>query len=646
MFERRLPLRSLDEEKINIALLKNHFGEIVESRATSFDQLFKTFSTPKIGRKTGPAWMPAKIPKGPRRKENVQHWNLLVLDVETITSKGVTPPSVDAICCRLQELNWSAIVHTTFSHKLEAPRYRIVLRTSRCIEPEEIRPFGLWAANLLGISDCIDTSALEPARLFYFPRCAEENREAYISRKIDGSKVDLALFQEKEQLTSRENIQPLMLPAIQIAQHQTLGKREKAQAAISYINADCDYQTWRNVIWALISTGWDSAEQLAREWSLTAPDRFEEKAFQSVVDSFRIDRGITLGTLFHYAKAAGWSEEDSSQTKDSTHRFSLLTFEQVQKLPPTRWLVKGLIPKAGIAAIYGPPGSGKSFVVLDMLLRLSLNLSWFEYGVKHCPVVYVALEGTGGLTNRLRAWCQHHKQPPEHNFRIVINPFSLLSADIEELAAEINAQSLGGGVIALDTLAQSAPGTDENSSADMGNVISRVQRLQALTGSLVLLVHHTGKDTARGLRGHSSLLGALDAAIEVTKSDGGCEWKVKKSKDGLDGVGSYFSLKVVTLGTDDDGDEISSCVVEPDFTRTLASRKHEPRGKNQKAALRVIKLVAGTLGRAETGKVMEQLISDLDGTSSRHKPERAKKAINDLIEGGIIREKKGSYEVV
>ena len=79
--------------------------------------------------------------------------------------------------------------------------------------------------------------------------------------------------------------------------------------ALTYVDADCSYDVWRNVVWALLSTHWDSAEQLACRWSQTAQHRFDQTKFQLLVDSYDpfIDNGFTLGTVFHYARIGGWN---------------------------------------------------------------------------------------------------------------------------------------------------------------------------------------------------------------------------------------------------------------------------------------------------------------------------------------------------
>ena len=73
---------------------------------------------------------------------------------------------------------------------------------------------------------------------------------------------------------------------------------------LSRIDSDCDYPKWRDCVWAVLSTGWDCAQELAFEWSKSAPDRFCEEAFWTVVNSYEADREdhITVGTLYHYAR--------------------------------------------------------------------------------------------------------------------------------------------------------------------------------------------------------------------------------------------------------------------------------------------------------------------------------------------------------
>ena len=100
----------------------------------------------------------------------------------------------------------------------------------------------------------------------------------------------------------------------------------------------------------------------------------------------------------------------------------------------------------------------------------------------------------------------------------------------------------------------------------VSSALEAAKKLQRLTGGLVVLVHHSGKDASKGLRGHSSLYAAMDAVIEVGRNGDSRYWRLAKSKEGRDGIRRGFRLKSVGLGYDEDGEPITSCVVEEDNT--------------------------------------------------------------------------------
>lgn len=79
--------------------------------------------------------------------------------------------------------------------------------------------------------------------------------------------------------------------------------------ALNHINADCPYETWRNVVWAIQSTGWKCAEAVAQSWSSSAPDRYSDDAFWLVANSYMPNHTnpISLGTIYHHARAGGWN---------------------------------------------------------------------------------------------------------------------------------------------------------------------------------------------------------------------------------------------------------------------------------------------------------------------------------------------------
>ena len=277
-------------------------------------------------------------------------------------------------------------------------------------------------------------------------------------------------------------------------------------------------------------------------------------------------------------------------------RFKLLTADQLRELPPLAWRVRGVLPAAGLAALYGPSASGKSFLAFDMAAAIAEGQRWFDCRVEPAPVVYCALEGEAGFKLRAQAWETSRGRALPDGLRMMLQPFKLTDPqDVIDLAAVVPA----GAVVVLDTLNRAAPTADENSSRDMGEILEAAKTLQAACGGLVLLVHHTGKNAAAGLRGHSSLFAAMDAAIEVSRDGDRREWKVAKSKDGQDGTAHPFKLQVETLGTEPTGEAITSCVVLRDTAVEDVRAVKLPQGGNQRVVLDALRPMFkdGTMGK-------------------------------------------------
>ena len=357
---------------------------------------------------------------------------------------------------------------------------------------------------------------------------------------------------------------------------------------------------WLLVIWAIGSLRWASGKELARTWSKTST-RYTNDGFEAAWSSFDDSRGkrIGIGSLYKLASHHGWLPPSFAPPEVAADigRFTLLSASEVLARPPQVWRVKHLLPDRGLAAIFGPSGSGKSFLALHLAACISDGHPWF--GIKTLPsaVVYIMLEGESGLRNRIAALEKARGLPLASSFSVILDAFSLITAeDVAELAAVVPA----GAVVFIDTLNRAAPTVDENSSKEMGQILQGAKELQARTGSLVVMIHHTGKDPTRGLRGHSSLHAALDAAIEVERSaNESRSWTVAKAKDGEDGKRTPFKLVRHVLGVDADGDEISSCSVEPDNSAIFV--RAPPQGKQQRLALKVIQAAISSPQYTTTG---------------------------------------------
>ena len=81
---------------------------------------------------------------------------------------------------------------------------------------------------------------------------------------------------------------------------------ERLQSALGAISAD-DYTTWVTVGMAIKTSLGESGFELWRDWSSTSP-KYQPKEIADKWASFEIDHAnpVTVGTVFHFAKQAGW----------------------------------------------------------------------------------------------------------------------------------------------------------------------------------------------------------------------------------------------------------------------------------------------------------------------------------------------------
>jgi hypothetical protein len=152
-----------------------------------------------------------------------------------------------------------------------------------------------------------------------------------------------------------------------------------------------------------------------------------------------------------------------------------------------------------------------------MALCVATGIRFFGSVVAPGPVVYVAAEGgRAALGQRIVSWCTHYGiDPATLDGLVTFIPRPVPLADpgaISDLRGVI--EDTAAVIAFIDTLARCMVGADENSSRDMTTAVAALEDLRA-TGAAIVAVHHTGKNIDAGMRGHSSLLGAVDTAIEL-----------------------------------------------------------------------------------------------------------------------------------
>lgn len=229
-------------------------------------------------------------------------------------------------------------------------------------------------------------------------------------------------------------------------------------------------------------------------------------------------------------------------------------------------IVEGVLNKNTFALCYGKPGAAKTFNLLDMGMCIALGKPWAgAYETVKGAVFYIAAEGGTSIHTRVAVARKHHNAPDDTPFYLLPAAVDLVSndGDAKEIVRLANAAAarseLPLALIVVDTLNRSMGGGDENSGVDMGAFIKNVGHIMAETGATVLVVHHTGKDEAKGARGHSSLLGALDTEMFIS-----VEGKIATTKQRdlteIETVAT-FGLIDCTIGQDPNGRALTSAAV-------------------------------------------------------------------------------------
>lgn len=307
--------------------------------------------------------------------------------------------------------------------------------------------------------------------------------------------------------------------------------------------------------------------------------------------------------------------------------------------------IKHVLPRADMIMVYGASGAGKSFVVYDMGMAIARGVPWRDNRVTKGRVSYLIAEGAGGFNGRITAYAEYHDvDPATLDFQVIpAQPNFLKVPDIKKLIRTVKA--FAPDIIIVDTWAQVTAGGNENSGEDMGLALSHCRQLNKATGATVLIIHHSGKDADRGARGWSGLKGAADAELEVVRSGDDRVVSITKLKDGIEGSEYGFKLNVVGVGTDADGDELTSCVV----LASEVSRAQVSMGKNERVVYEAARDSMGLDGVAPDVETLvvsaiNQVPFDPDVDKRDRRRDLVVKAYKKCIEKGWLVEVDGRVE--
>ena len=183
----------------------------------------------------------------------------------------------------------------------------------------------------------------------------------------------------------------------------------------------------------------------------------------------------------------------------------VMTVDDLENMPQPKWLLDYRLPE-GQTWMYGEPGVGKTFVVLDWAATVAANGS---------KVLYFIGEGVKGFSKRVLAWKRAHDTANLDGFFVVPQAPQLLDRHGSEEFLE-TVKKYSPELVVVDTFARAAVGADENSAKDVGRFIAQLDRAFRSFGTSSLVIHHSNK-YGGSERGSGAIRGAADATWEVVK---------------------------------------------------------------------------------------------------------------------------------
>lgn len=559
---------------------------------------------PEVTDKAARGWyIPATFDAPQRHGDNFVHRDAITLDFDHV--------SIDdwgKVQHALKDIAFA--MYTTYSHTDTAPRFRVVVPLSRPCGADEFEATARRIAEDVGI-ELVARESFVPPQMMYMPaRKLGGAYESYINpgppadvdailagysdwtdrtewpRRADGDEPSTGARSDPREkpgiigefcrrFNVAEAIQCFDLPYTPTPNPKrytyTLGSVK--EGAVIYDDAqkfhshhDTDPARGQNNAFDLVRLHRYGSLDVDTDPNTPVTDR---PSYRAMVDMVRgrpefqpaaADEFVDLSTTEVSVNDA--TTQAAGAVPSAAARFPVVAAQDFTSGRPMDWLVRNVLPRAELVVVYGESGSGKSFLALDLSAAISRGIEWRTRRVSPGRVVYVCAEGASGFKARLRAYARGHNVELSTLPAIVPEAPNLLEqADAVALCQSIVRWG-SVDVIIIDTLSAATPGGNENSGESVGLAIAHCKFLHRKTGALVILIHHSGKDAAKGARGWSGLRAAADAEIEVTRNGDYRRATLTKMKDGGDLEAFDFKLKVVSLGTDMDGEEESSCIVE------------------------------------------------------------------------------------
>ncbi|ECU9163658.1 TPA: AAA family ATPase [Salmonella enterica] len=496
-------------------------------------------------------WHAMKNATKGRNAANAGNRDVLFMDMD-----GCNAPAWqalrDALSC------FSCFVYSTPSHLHPTAngeqRWRICLELSRQVTPEEYKRLGLavetWLMDCISLLDDYavkwDHSVYNPDHMVFVP---DEKAifERFTGEPVD---VDMLLASAPEMTTPKKapSVDPDGLSRIVDLNGISKQTFDDLRAVMWHpaVLADAEPGCNKYSFWAAMGnrlawfkgTDWEEeARQLWIDWSIAGGDDGKSAEHKWDSDQLTADR-TGYQAIFARAKQLGVANPATERQRDS-----VASVDDFEDLPPEepeppksrphtggygkpgKFVIEGMVPH-GVTMLYGASSSFKSYGVISMLCRVATKTHrWAGRNIRGGAVLYVAAEGGSSVMPRVGAWADKYNdgKPLDLFYTLPLAVDLSVPANVTKMVKEIKRIALHTGepvrVVAVDTLSQSMMQGEENSASDVAKFMAGATRVFTETGAAVIIVHHSGKDSSKGMRGSSAAFANADAVIRVERID-------------------------------------------------------------------------------------------------------------------------------